>query len=122
MERVLHPVIAGLAAESRPFEGFLYAGMMLTPKGPQVLEFNVRFGDPETQPILMRLESDLPDLCLAAIDGRLDEHAANWDPRACLGVVMAAEGYPGSYRKGDRIDGLDSAFPEHVKVDRKSVV
>jgi phosphoribosylamine--glycine ligase len=81
-----------------------------------VLEFNVRFGDPETQPILMRLESDLPELCLAAIDGRLDEHAASWDPRACLGVVMAAEGYPGSYRKGDRIDGLDSAFPGHVKV------
>jgi phosphoribosylamine--glycine ligase len=117
MEEVIVPTIAGMAAEGYPFTGFLYAGLMISPAGePKVLEFNVRFGDPETQPILMRLESDLPDLCLAAIDGRLDEHAANWDPRACLGVVMAAEGYPGSYRKGDRIDGLDSAFPEHVKV------
>jgi phosphoribosylamine--glycine ligase len=81
-----------------------------------VLEFNVRFGDPETQPILMRLQSDLPELCLAAVNGRLGEHAASWDPRACLGVVMAAEGYPGSYEKGRPISGLDSELPAHVKV------
>ena len=117
METVILPTIEGMAAEGHPFSGFLYAGLMVSPAGePKVLEFNVRFGDPETQPILMRLRSDLPALCLAAIDGRLDEHTAEWDPRACLGVVMAAEGYPGSYRKGDRIDGLDSDFPDHVKV------
>jgi phosphoribosylamine--glycine ligase len=117
METVILPTIEGMAAEGHPFTGFLYAGLMVSPAGePKVLEFNVRFGDPETQPILMRLRSDLPALCLAAIDGRLDEHTAEWDPRACLGVVMAAEGYPGSYRKGDRIDGLDSDFPDHVKV------
>ena len=117
MREVILPTIRGMAAEGRPFTGFLYAGLMISPSGePKVLEFNVRFGDPETQPILMRLKSDLPALCLAAIDGRLDEHEAQWDERACLGVVMAAAGYPGSYRKGDRIDGLDSDFPAHVKV------
>ena len=117
MEEVIRPTIVGMAAEGHPFTGFLYAGLMISPTGePKVLEFNVRFGDPETQPILMRLQSDLPALCLAAIDGRLEEHTAEWDPRACLGVVMAAGGYPGSYRKGDRIEGLDSDFPEHVKV------
>jgi phosphoribosylamine---glycine ligase len=117
MDEVILPTVAGMAAEGHPFTGFLYAGLMISPTGePKVLEFNVRFGDPETQPILMRLQSDLPALCLAAIDGRLDEHTAEWDPRACLGVVMAAAGYPGGYRKGDRIDGLDCDFPEHVKV------
>jgi phosphoribosylamine--glycine ligase len=117
MEEVILPTVEGMAADGHPFTGFLYAGLMISPEGdPKVLEFNVRFGDPETQPILMRLESDLPALCLAAIAGRLDEHTARWDPRACLGVVMAAEGYPGSYRKGDPISGLDSDFPEHVKV------
>ncbi|MEJ2384213.1 MAG: phosphoribosylamine--glycine ligase [Xanthomonadales bacterium] len=117
MDEVILPTVAGMAAEGHPFTGFLYAGLMISPTGePKVLEFNVRFGDPETQPILMRLQSDLPALCLAAIDGRLDEHTAEWDPRACLGVVMAAAGYPGGYRKGDRIDGLDRDFPEHVKV------
>jgi len=117
MEEVILPTVRGMAADGHPFTGFLYAGLMISPEGdPKVLEFNVRFGDPETQPILMRLRSDLSTLCLAAIDGRLDEHTAQWDPRACLGVVMAAAGYPGSYRKGDRIDGLDSDFPPHVKV------
>ena len=83
---------------------------------PKVLEFNVRFGDPETQPILMRLQSSLPQHCLAAVQGELDSQAAVWDDRACLGVVMAAGGYPGSYEKGKVISGLDSDFPGHVKV------
>jgi len=117
MDEVIRPTVEGMAADGHPFTGFLYAGLMISPAGdPKVLEFNVRFGDPETQPILMRLQSDLPALCLAAIDGRLDGLVAHWDPRACLGVVMAAAGYPGSYRKGDPISGLDSDFPDHVKV------
>jgi phosphoribosylamine--glycine ligase len=117
MEEVILPTIEGMAADGSPFTGFLYAGLMISPQGePRVLEFNVRFGDPETQPILMRLQSDLPDLCLAAIDGRLDQRTAQWDDRACLGVVMAAGGYPGNYDKGHAISGLDHAFPEHVKV------
>jgi phosphoribosylamine--glycine ligase len=117
MDTVIRPTIDGMAADGAPFTGFLYAGLMISPAGEAtVLEFNVRFGDPETQPILMRLQSDLPELCLAAIDGRLDRAVARWDPRACLGVVMAAGGYPGLYEQGRRIHGLDSDFPEHVKV------
>ena len=117
MNEVIRPTIEGMAAEGMPFTGFLYAGLMISPGGDlDVLEFNVRFGDPETQPILMRLQSDLPGLCLAAIEGRLDQQQARWDQRACLGVVMAAQGYPGNYQKGHRITGLDSAFPDHVKV------
>ena len=117
MDEIIQPTIDGMAADGMPFTGFLYAGLMIDAEGnPKVLEYNVRFGDPETQPILMRLQSDLPELCLAAIEGRLDRQRAQWDPRACLGVVMAADGYPGSYAKGREITGLDSAFPEHVKV------
>jgi phosphoribosylamine--glycine ligase len=117
MAEVIKPTIEGMAADGHPFTGFLYAGLMISPAGDlQVLEFNVRFGDPETQPILMRLRSDLPALCLAAIKGRLDQEQALWDNRACLGVVMAAEGYPGSYAKGFPISGLDSEFAPHVKV------
>ena len=117
MNEVIRPTIEGMAADGMPFTGFLYAGLMISPGGDlDVLEFNVRFGDPETQPILMRLQSDLPGLCLAAIEGRLDQQQARWDQRACLGVVMAAQGYPGNYQKGHRITGLDSAFPDHVKV------
>ena len=117
MEEVILPTIEGMAADGAPFTGFLYAGLMISPEGePKVLEFNVRFGDPETQPILMRLQSDLPQLCLAAVNGELGRHTAQWDPRACLGVVMAAGGYPGSYEKGRPISGLDSDFPPHVKV------
>ena len=117
MEEVIRPTIAGMAADGIPFTGFLYAGLMISPEGElDVLEFNVRFGDPETQPILMRLQSDLPALCLAAIEGRLDTEQAHWDQRACLGVVMAAQGYPGTYGKGFPITGLDSDFPDHVKV------
>ena len=117
MEEVILPTIEGMAADGAPFTGFLYAGLMISPDGdPRVLEYNVRFGDPETQPILMRLQSDLAELCLAAVRGELDRHTASWDPRACLGVVMAAGGYPGSYSKGHPIRGLDSDFPDHVKV------
>jgi phosphoribosylamine--glycine ligase len=117
METVIRPTVEGMAADGSPFTGFLYAGLMVSPRGEaKVLEFNVRFGDPETQPILMRLRSDLPGLCLAAIDGRLDRVHAEWDPRACLGVVLAAGGYPGRYENGRRIRGLDSDFPGHVKV------
>ena len=117
MDEVIQPTIDGMAADGSPFTGFLYAGLMISPDGDiGVLEFNVRFGDPETQPILMRLQSDLPELCLAAVEGRLDRQQAVWDPRACLGVVMAAGGYPGKYAKGHLIGGLGSDFPDHVKV------
>ena len=107
MNRVIRPTLSGMAQEGHPFTGFLYAGLMIAPDGtPKVLEFNVRFGDPETQPIMLRLRSDLVGLCLAALDGRLDEVDAEWDERAALGVVLAAGGYPADYRKGDVITGL----------------
>ena len=108
LDEVIMPTIRGMAADGHPFSGFLYAGLMITPDGiPRVLEFNVRFGDPETQPIMLRLRSDLVELCLAALDGHLDAVEAEWDGRASLGVVMAAGGYPGSYHSGDRISGLN---------------
>jgi len=117
MDVVIRPTVEGMAADGVPFTGFLYAGLMISSQGdPKVLEFNVRFGDPETQPIMMRLKSSLPELCLAAVRGQLDRHQAIWDTRASLGVVMAARGYPGSYEKGFPIHGLDSEFPDHVKV------
>ena len=104
------PTVRGLIADGTPYVGFLYAGLMIAPDGtPNVLEFNCRFGDPETQPIMMRLASDLTELCEAALDGRLDAVEATWDPRAALGVVLAAGGYPDSVRKGDVIHGLDAA-------------
>jgi phosphoribosylamine--glycine ligase len=107
MRTVIEPTIAGMAADGIPYRGFLYAGLMITADGtPQVLEFNCRFGDPETQPILMRLRSDLVDICLAALDGGLSELEPDWDPRAALGVVLAAGGYPASYAKGAPISGL----------------
>ena len=107
MREVIMPTVRGMAAEGNVYTGFLYAGLMIAPDGtPKVLEYNCRFGDPETQPILMRLRSDLTALCDAAIDGQLDAVEAEWDPRAALGVVMAAGGYPETYRKGDAIDGL----------------
>jgi phosphoribosylamine--glycine ligase len=110
MREVMEPAIRGLAADDMPYTGFLYAGLMIAPDGtPNVLEFNCRFGDPETQPILMRLRTDLTVLCEAALEGRLDRVSAEWDPRAALGVVMAAAGYPEDVRKGDPIDGLDHA-------------
>jgi phosphoribosylamine--glycine ligase len=108
MREVMAPTVAGLAAEGIPYVGFLYAGLMIGPDGaPNVLEYNCRLGDPETQPILMRLESDLVELCLRALDGRLGGAAPQWDPRPALGVVMAAGGYPGDYDKGFPIRGLD---------------
>jgi phosphoribosylamine--glycine ligase len=110
MREVIEPTIRGLAADGMPYTGFLYAGIMIAPDGtPNVLEFNCRFGDPETQPIMCRLRSDLTALCDAALDGRLDEVDMDWDPRAALGVVMAAGGYPDVVRKGDPISGLDAA-------------
>jgi phosphoribosylamine--glycine ligase len=110
MREVIEPTIRGLAAEEMPYTGFLYAGIMVASDGtPNVLEFNCRFGDPETQPILMRLQSDLTALCEAALDGRLDQVQASWDPRPALGVVMAAEGYPDAPRTGESISGLERA-------------
>jgi phosphoribosylamine--glycine ligase len=110
MREVIEPAIHGLAADGMPYTGFLYAGIMIAPDGtPNVLEFNCRFGDPETQPILMRLQSDLTLLCEAALRGCLDTVTVEWDPRAALGVVMAAAGYPETVRKGDVITGLDGA-------------
>lgn len=107
MERIIWPTVKGMAAEGNTYTGFLYAGLMIDKQGnPKVIEFNCRFGDPETQPIMLRLKSDLVDLCLAACDGRLDEKTSEWDGRASLGVVMAAGGYPGAYRTGDEIHGL----------------
>jgi len=117
METVILPTIRGMAEQGMPFTGFLYAGLMISPSGEtKVLEFNVRFGDPETQPIMMRLQSDLAELCLAAINGRLDQADALWDPRPALGVVMAAGGYPDSYSKGHIISGLDTATNDSVRV------
>jgi phosphoribosylamine--glycine ligase len=110
METVIRPTIQGMARQGMPFTGFLYAGLMVSPEGEtRVLEFNVRFGDPETQPIMMRLQSDLAELCLAAVNGKLHQVDAKWDPRPALGVVMAAGGYPEGYSKGHVISGLDSA-------------
>jgi len=107
MAEVIEPTVRGMAAEGNVYTGFLYAGVMIGKDGtPKVLEFNCRMGDPETQPILLRLESDITELCDAAIDGRLDEVSCQWTPKASLGVVLAAEGYPAGYRKGDAIGGL----------------
>jgi phosphoribosylamine---glycine ligase len=107
MREVIRPVVAGMKAEGAPFTGFLYAGLMISPEGQiKVLEFNCRMGDPETQPIMMRLKSDLVNLLEAAVDGHLDQVEAEWDRRFALGVVMAAAGYPDNPRKGDAITGL----------------
>jgi len=117
METVIKPTIRGMAAQGMPFTGFLYAGLMISPEGEtRVLEFNVRFGDPETQPIMMRLQSDLAELCLAAVNGKLDQVDAKWDPRPALGVVMAAGGYPDSYSKGHVITGLEEARQAGTRV------
>ena len=113
MDEVILPTVRGMAAEGNPYTGFLYAGLMIAPDGsPKVIEYNCRFGDPETQPIMMRLKSDLVQLCLSALEGRLDQVQAEWDPRVALGVVMAAGGYPEGYRKGDVIRGLEATLPD----------
>jgi phosphoribosylamine--glycine ligase len=110
MREVIEPTVRGLAADGMPFTGFLYAGLMIDTSGaPKVIEYNVRFGDPETQPVMARLKADLTLLCEAALAGRLDTVTAEWDPRAALGVVMAAQGYPEEVRKGDVVEGLDAA-------------
>ncbi|MCS2159665.1 phosphoribosylamine--glycine ligase [Scandinavium sp. H11S7] len=117
MDRVIWPTVRGMAAEGNIYTGFLYAGLMIDKEGnPKVIEFNCRFGDPETQPIMLRLQSDLVELCLAACAGKLDEKTSRWDPRASLGVVMAAGGYPGNYRNGDEIHGLPLEEVEGGKV------
>jgi phosphoribosylamine--glycine ligase len=110
MREVIEPTLRGLELDGTPYTGFLYAGLMITDDGtPHVIEFNCRFGDPEAQPVLMRLQSDLVVLCEAALDGSLGRIEARWDPRAALGVVMAAGGYPEIYRTGDAILGLEAA-------------
>jgi phosphoribosylamine--glycine ligase len=110
MHEVMWPTVRALAAEGTPYVGFLYAGLMIDARGtPKVLEFNCRFGDPETQPILARMRSDLTMLCEAALDGRLARTEVDWDPRAAVGVVLAAGGYPETVRKGDVIHGLEAA-------------
>jgi phosphoribosylamine--glycine ligase len=117
MREIIEPTVAGLAAEGIRYRGFLYAGLMIGPDGtPKVLEYNCRLGDPETQPLLMRLESDLVELCLAGVEGRLDQARPSWDPRPALGVVMAAGGYPDRYEVGHPIAGLTAAQPPGVKV------
>ena len=116
MREVILPTVEGMKQLDRPYTGFLYAGIMIDADGtPNVLEYNCRFGDPETQPIMMRLQSDLAWLCDMALDGRLDEVSAQWDERCSLGVVLAAGGYPGSYRSGDVIDTLpDDTEDTHI--------
>jgi phosphoribosylamine---glycine ligase len=110
MREVIHPTLRGLTADGTPYTGFLYAGLMIAADGtPNVLEYNCRFGDPETQPVLSRLRSNLHELCLAALAGRLDRVQAQWDSRAALGIVLAAAGYPNSVRTGDVISGLEAA-------------
>ncbi len=117
MREVIEPTVRGMAAEGNPYTGFLYAGLMIAADGtPKVLEYNCRFGDPETQPIMLRLQSDLVELCDAALDGRLDQITAQWHAKPSLGVVMAAGGYPSDYRKGDIISGLDAAVAAEAKV------
>ena len=117
MNEVIIPTVKGMQQEDRTYTGFLYAGIMVAQDGtPKVLEFNCRFGDPETQPIMMRLNSDLVELCLAATEGKLDQCNAEWDSRPALGVVTASAGYPASASKGDVISGLHSHFPNDVKV------
>ncbi len=116
MDQVIWPTVRGMAAEGNTYVGFLYAGLMISADGqPKVIEFNCRFGDPETQPIMLRLRSDLVELCLAGAEGRLNEKSSDWDERPALGVVLAAGGYPGDYRNGEVIQGL----PQQESADGK---
>ncbi|HEX5757257.1 MAG TPA: phosphoribosylamine--glycine ligase, partial [Arenimonas sp.] len=117
MREIVNPTVQGMISDGVPFTGFLYAGLMIDKHGaPKVIEFNVRFGDPETQPVMLRLQSDLVDLVEAALDGKLDGVQAQWDPRCSLGVVMAAANYPDAPRNGDVIHGLDAAQERDAKV------
>ncbi len=129
MKEVIEPTVAGMAAEGNDYTGFLYAGLMIAEDGtPKVIEYNCRFGDPETQPIMIRLQSDLPQLCLSALAGKLNECTTEWDPRPSVGVVLAAGGYPASYRKGDVISGISDedsegkVFHAGTKIDNGNVV
>jgi phosphoribosylamine--glycine ligase len=117
MDQVIEPTVAGMASDGYPYTGFLYAGLMISPDGqPSVVEFNCRFGDPEAQPVMLRLRSDLADLCLAAVAGKLDTKTAQWDERPAVGVVLAAGGYPESYDKGLPISGLEAVLADEGKV------
>ncbi len=117
MQMVIEPTVKGMAEEGHPFTGFLYAGVMINQEGiPNVLEYNVRFGDPETQPIMMRLQSDLVQHCLDALSGTLDKTIAVWDKRTALGIVLAAGGYPEHYHKGDVIHGLENNRMDDGKI------
>jgi phosphoribosylamine--glycine ligase len=109
VNHIARPVVAGMKAEGSEFKGVLYCGLMMTARGPMVLEFNCRFGDPETQPILMRLESDLIEALEASIEGRVSEGDFKWSQDASVCVVMASGGYPGTFEQGKRIDGLEEA-------------
>ena len=130
MERVILPTVSGMAAEGNVYTGFLYAGLMIDADGnPKVIEFNCRFGDPETQPIMLRMRSDLVELCQAACAGKLDRMEANYDPRAAIGVVLAAGGYPGDYENGKVISGLpveeasgEKVFHAGTRVEGSDVV
>ncbi|CAM3434867.1 phosphoribosylglycinamide synthetase (GAR synthetase) [Xenorhabdus nematophila ATCC 19061] len=116
MEKIIYPTVEGMAAEGHTYTGFLYAGLMIDQQGePKVIEFNCRFGDPETQPIMMRLRSDLVELCLAGAKGKLGGKTSSWDSRPALGIVLAAGGYPANYAKGDVISGL----AEDTNIDEK---
>ncbi len=125
LNEIIHPLLRGMASEGRPYRGILYAGLMITEEGPKVVEFNVRFGDPECQPIIMRMKGDIIPVIEAAIDGRLDSAEMEWDDRAAVCVVMASKGYPGSYEKGKVITGLeevkamDDVFVFHAGTARK---
>ncbi len=117
MDEVIYPTVNGMAAEGNDYTGFLYAGLMIDSQGtPKVIEYNCRFGDPETQPIMLRMKSDMVELCEAAIDGELAGKTTDWDERCAVGVVLAAGGYPASYNKGDAISGLPQSEVEGEKV------
>jgi len=117
MDEVILPTVEGMTADGNDYTGFLYAGLMVSPSGHvNVVEFNCRFGDPEAQPVMLRLKSDLPDLCLAALEQKLNNHKAQWDSRYSVGVVLAAGGYPTSYSKGDIVEGLGKTCGDHQKV------
>ncbi|MDG1937300.1 MAG: phosphoribosylamine--glycine ligase [Pseudomonadales bacterium] len=117
MREVIEPTVAGMAAEGNTYSGFLYAGLMIDAQGtPKVIEYNCRFGDPETQPIMMRMQSDLTELCIATVDKQLAGQSVQWENASALGVVLAAGGYPESYKKGLEIDGLNTVDDENCKV------
>lgn len=118
LDEIIYPTVNAMIFMERPFVGFLYAGLMIDSEGnPKVLEFNVRMGDPETQPIMMRMKSDIVSIMLAALEGNLKECKIDWDPRPATCVVMAANGYPGSYRKGFFIEGIDEAEATGAQID-----